>query len=218
MVNEKDFIIKTRSNGANEKRYKAICDKCNKDRGYIEKSKGDRLCRSCTRKGIHASWSPEKKKEIGIKSTKHFLGSKPWNKGKMNIYSDSLLEQWSEKHTTISSDTEYRKKMSCAKRSILLEDFKEFSTTVQERERAQIRSQGLTRECFVRDDYTCQVCLKRGIKLNAHHKNAFSAFPKQRFDLNNLVTLCESCHDGFHQEFGKGQNTEEQFSAYTLYK
>lgn len=45
-----------------------------------------------------------------------------------------------------------------------------------------------------RDDYTCQICLKRGGKLNVDHIKSFSKFPHLRLDINNGRTLCVSCH------------------------
>lgn len=211
MIDNKDFIIKTKKNGNNLKQFKATCDTCKNDRGYVDKSKADKLCRSCTRKQIHASWSPEKKKEVGQKSTKHFIGSEPWNKGKTGIYSEELIEQWSEKHTIISSDPEYRIAMSCAKRNIQLSEFEDFSTVQEERDRSQIKSRGLSKQCFERDHYTCAVCKIRGTELNAHHMNSFDKFPDERLDLNNLTTLCKNCHDSFHEKYGKGSNTKEQY-------
>lgn len=50
------------------------------------------------------------------------------------------------------------------------------------------------RRVFERDDYTCQVCSKRGGTMNADHIQPFSLFPDLRFDVSNGRTLCMSCH------------------------
>lgn len=47
---------------------------------------------------------------------------------------------------------------------------------------------------FVRDDYTCRFCHKKGGTLNADHIQPFSLFPELRFDINNGRTLCVPCH------------------------
>lgn len=47
---------------------------------------------------------------------------------------------------------------------------------------------------FQRDNWTCQKCHVRGGKLEAHHIKPFAVFPELRFDLNNGITLCKSCH------------------------
>ena len=69
------------------------------------------------------------------------------------------------------------------------------------------------------DNYTCQVCGdNQGGNLNAHHLNGWNAFPEQRFDLDNGVTLCTDCHKDFHSEYGYGDNTREQFDEYAASK
>ena len=47
---------------------------------------------------------------------------------------------------------------------------------------------------FERDNFTCQVCGKRGGWIEAHHIKSFSLFPKLRFDVKNGMTLCRDCH------------------------
>ncbi len=62
-----------------------------------------------------------------------------------------------------------------------------------------------------RDNYVCQMCGKYGIYLHSHHLNSYSDFVEQRYDINNGITLCFSCHENFHAAFGKGHNTKFQF-------
>jgi endogenous inhibitor of DNA gyrase (YacG/DUF329 family) len=50
------------------------------------------------------------------------------------------------------------------------------------------------RNVFERDNFTCQICHKRGGELNADHILPFSIYPLLRHDLTNGRTLCVSCH------------------------
>ena len=47
---------------------------------------------------------------------------------------------------------------------------------------------------FTRDDYTCQACKQRGVKLQADHELPFSLYPDLRFEVLNGRTLCIPCH------------------------
>jgi HNH endonuclease/NUMOD3 motif len=47
---------------------------------------------------------------------------------------------------------------------------------------------------FKRDNFTCQICGKKGGKLQADHIKPFSLFPELRFILENGRTLCVDCH------------------------
>lgn len=62
-----------------------------------------------------------------------------------------------------------------------------------------------------RDDYTCQVCGKRGGNLIAHHLESYNSNPKLRTILSNGATVCEEHHKDFHHQYGYGNNTEKQF-------
>ena len=79
--------------------------------------------------------------------------------------------------------------------------------------RGSLKMQRWKQSIFIRDGYKCVVCSKVGGELNAHHikrfsviiiefgiKDAESAYRcKELWDVNNGVTLCESCHKKEHE-------------------
>lgn len=48
-----------------------------------------------------------------------------------------------------------------------------------------------------RDNYTCQLCNKKGGELHSDHIKPFCNHPELRFDLENGRTLCKSCHNEY---------------------
>src|SRR3990167_1885256 len=47
---------------------------------------------------------------------------------------------------------------------------------------------------YKRDNYTCQMCGKKGGDLNADHIKPWAYFPELRYELSNGRTLCVFCH------------------------
>ena len=62
---------------------------------------------------------------------------------------------------------------------------------------------------FEKDNWTCQKCGRRdGSEIHPHHIKSFSDHPKRRFDVNNGITLCKTCHiKEHHRFFGKRTRT-----------
>lgn len=58
-------------------------------------------------------------------------------------------------------------------------------------------------DVFSRDNFTCQICGKRGGKLNAHHILRYSRDVIHRTAIENGITLCEQCHRELHHREGK---------------
>lgn len=75
------------------------------------------------------------------------------------------------------------------------------------------------KQVFERDNYTCQHCLKKGSKLQAHHIENFSSNIDLRFHIDNGITLCKECHfpifqGSFHNLYGSTNNNREQIEEY----
>ena len=67
---------------------------------------------------------------------------------------------------------------------------------------------------FQRDAYKCNKCEVVGTKLHAHHIFSWDKHIDKRFDVDNGITLCESCHKNFHKSYGYGDNTKQQFEDF----
>ena len=64
-----------------------------------------------------------------------------------------------------------------------------------------------------RDSKKCVICGSNK-NLNAHHLNGYHWDIENRDNVDNGVTLCEACHHGFHDIYGRGGNTKEQFKEF----
>jgi len=58
------------------------------------------------------------------------------------------------------------------------------------------------RVAVIRRDGVCQICNRRKNR-QAHHINSASYFPDERFNVDNGITLCRSCHSQFHNNYKK---------------
>ncbi|MCI0391877.1 MAG: HNH endonuclease [Acidobacteria bacterium] len=68
------------------------------------------------------------------------------------------------------------------------------------------------REVFARDDWTCQICKKRGGRLTAHHILRFSQRRDLALVVENGITLCWPCHTSIRH---KEEKYEAQFLEIT---
>ena len=62
------------------------------------------------------------------------------------------------------------------------------------------RDYRIWRAQVIRRDKVCSVC-KSNQKRQAHHINSGSYFPEDRFDIENGITLCSSCHTNYHTNY-----------------
>lgn len=68
---------------------------------------------------------------------------------------------------------------------------------------------------YKRDNYTCQYCGdNKGGNLVAHHIYNYSEHEDLRTNIDNGVTLCETCHKNFHDKYGYSNNNREQLNEF----
>jgi hypothetical protein len=210
--------------------YRAYCDQCGRDRGYLLKTAQNdkRLCKHCAHVLLIDSALMDEHPNVDFSD---FIDQKEPNGKTRRRYRCSCLECGDDRgyfyrhrwgalclscgHPGKPASLESRIQQSCYRRGISTDQFDDFLTPVRKMERVQFDHKGLAYQCFERDNFACCRCGTRGGPLNAHHLSSWHAHPDLRFDLNNLVCLCADCHKSFHRDYGWKNNTLEQ---YVLYK
>jgi hypothetical protein len=68
-----------------------------------------------------------------------------------------------------------------------------------------------SKEVRERDNYTCQICGENNRRMVAHHLESYDTNEELRLDLNNGITLCQSCHNEFHNRYKNQKTNTKQF-------
>lgn len=181
--------------------YRFFCSDCKKDRGYLPNKNAPKLCKSCAGKISHSNVSEETREKM----SKAKKGLKTWNSGLTDVYSEETKRSMGIKNKGSipynkgqAMSYDQKVKLSCTNREIDIKDFDDFSMPKSKRERSKFDHSGLREECFKKYNYTCNKCGIKGGTLNAHHMKHWKDYPDLRFDINNLICLCEECHKKEH--------------------
>jgi len=111
-----------------------------------------------------------------------------------------------------------RKKIGEAKKKERHWNWKGGITPINIKIRNSFKCKEWKNKVFVRNDWTCQKCKRRGVELQAHHILIFSQFPKLKFDINNGITLCKNCHGRFHKLYGRKINKTKELKDFLKIK
>ena len=83
------------------------------------------------------------------------------------------------------------------------------------------RWQKVRKIVLIRDNYLCQVCLRHGLITSAntvHHKIKLREDLNKAFDLDNLESVCSSCHNKEHPDRNsRGKKYAKQDDIYKFH-
>ena len=82
--------------------------------------------------------------------------------------------------------------------------YKEDRTQIKSK-RPQYENSAWTKSILERDNYTCQECGRRGVKLQAHHIMSYVDYIDLRWEISNGITLCIDCHKKTPNYAGRGR-------------
>lgn len=98
-------------------------------------------------------------------------------------------------HKGIKQSIATRIAQSARRQGIDVKDWQGFVSSVNELARRNGDYKLWRESVYERDNYTCQLCGKRGGILHPHHIKPFAIFPELRYEVSNGITLCaEPCH------------------------
>lgn len=214
------------TNGTLKKHLMVIdnCPSCSMEREIqLRNSRKNKLCSKCFHNTPEMVKAKQNQNKVKSEEHKQKMRDNHWStKGGTPAFKG--MEHTEEAKTIIREKrkeqfSKYSKedikdfyiKSSCSMRGVPIEDFNGFISSDGARIRQSAEGKAWSYDVLVKANFTCEKCNERGGSLNSHHKNAFNAFPDQRFNVNNGACLCKACHDDFHSKYGKGSNTEIQF-------
>jgi hypothetical protein len=150
-------------------------------------SSGTKLRRSGSRIGC-IPWNKGGHYPDSLKIKMNFSGlslGRGWNRGKKDIYSQKTIHKMQISHSDKNAEcaSNWKGGLSRAyKTGFYSPEYKRWRKSV-----------------FERDNYQCRKCgIKSGVGhavyLTAHHIKSFAKYPPLRYEIDNGITLCESCH------------------------
>ena len=189
-------------------------------KGHIPWNKGIKYSEEYRQKLSKAHKGYKHPEEVKQKMSEAHKGQIAWNKGKKTSketkkrISEGVLknpeplrywlgrkrsEETKQKIRAYICPEEIRRRMGLSRSGEKNHNWKGGITSEAEKIRKSIEYRLWREAVFARDNWTCQICGKRGNgTLNAHHIKPFSDYPELRTSIENGITLCRECHIEIH--------------------
>lgn len=194
----------------------AVCDECGYSRPVVYSSYVKRntngICKSCAQMG--KKLSEDHKRKISETRIGKYIGENSPMYGK--IHSEATKHKISEANTGKKHSEETKrkisegntgKKLSEETKRKMSENSPNWNLNLTDEDRVNRRCLPENKEWAInvkrRDNFTCQRCGdSMGGNLVSHHILGYANYLEARTDLDNGITLCESCHKNFHHLYG----------------
>lgn len=186
-----------------------IAKELNYDSGNLSRQLKKLGIKSRTREEAYSNWwenATEEEREAFVLNSKNIANTHLQTKSSR----DKLRE--------VMQTSEYKRKISKTKIGTNNGMYKEGLS-----EDHRVKTRGIfgykkwSKQVRERDNYTCKVCGKSSkdeVTIVAHHLESYDVNEELRLDVNNGVTLCNSCHNRFHNLYKGQKTTKEQFDKW----
>lgn len=167
------------------------CKNCGK---VLKRKNPSGLCRRCV--GIGRKMSIDTKRRMSI-AHKGKVFSDEHKKRLSQSKSGTNNPQFGKKHSE-----EHKRKIGNAEKGNKHWNWRGGITPTQMKIRNSETYKQWRNEVYGRDNWTCRICGKKceSKDIVAHHLKSFSEHPELRFDVDNGITLCRSCHSKLHHK------------------
>lgn len=108
------------------------------------------------------------------------------------------MELWVRQHTDLPADVRCDIEIYPYIQTTVLDHFE---IKPAENPRSDAKTKAWVGAVKLRDGFQCKRCGSNE-RLNAHHILPICTDPELAYDINNGITLCESCHNAFHSKYG----------------
>lgn len=205
---KRDYELLSTEYKNNNQLLEYICDCGNTHKMSLANIKKNKKCPNCYNKHW---WNIEKVKEIFSEYGCELLENSYTNS---NIGMDYICSCGNKSNTSLGNFLKGVRCKICGIQKITGKNhyLYDHNKTQEEREhkREYTEYRQWRKNVFVRDNFTCQCCNKKGTELHAHHLESYSFNYELRTILENGVTLCRTCHDKFHKKYGFFTPTTKQ--------
>lgn len=105
--------------------------------------------------------------------------------------SETKKKLWKNKEYWLKSSQAQKKRFSNPQNH---PNWKGGITPKSKLERQSARYTHFRMDILKRDDFICQICFKRGGRLEIDHIMQWALYPNERYNPDNVRTLCHDCH------------------------
>lgn len=118
----------------------------------------------------------------------------------------------------LSHENEHATCVSCTRKHFVAENHPSWNPELTDEDRAgrtgDLRNLEWIRQVLRAGNYRCAITGERTRDLAAHHIYNYGHYPELRYEVSNGVLLRRDLHIEFHNKYGYGHNTKEQFMEF----